>query len=181
EAEGLAAMLGAFANCEDVRVRGLHEIVDDDSLIDFEPGFARELRIGANAGRDDDELGIDFIAAAEAQTFDLAVAGEGGGLLRQHHADAEVFDAAFEVLAASGIELFVHERCAEMDDGDITATNLKAARRFETQQAAADDRDLQPLARFRHEIARVIESTEDVDVFFIDAGDGRDEGARAGG
>ena len=44
-------MLRAFADRENIRIRGLHEIVDDNAAAHVEPGFAPELGIGTNAER----------------------------------------------------------------------------------------------------------------------------------
>src|ERR1017187_2116848 len=70
QAEQLATMLGTLAVREEVRIRGLHVVVDDDSAADFETGFAPDFDVGADAGGDDDEIGLYFAAAVEAQPFD---------------------------------------------------------------------------------------------------------------
>ena len=50
-------------------------------------------------------------------------------------------------IAARGIELTLHQRVGEMNDGDVAALHLQAARGFEAQQSAADDDSLAARAR----------------------------------
>ena len=52
-----AAMLGAFADREDVGHARHQLIIDDDAAIDGEAGGCREFGIGSDAGRDHDGVG----------------------------------------------------------------------------------------------------------------------------
>ena len=68
-----------------------------------------------------------------------------------------------------------------MDDGDVAALQLKAARGFEAQQSAADDDGADALSGGVHEAACVVEIAEGEDVFLVDAVDRRNPGGAPGG
>ena len=69
-----------------------------------------------------------------------------------------------QILAAGRIELALHQRVHQVDHGDIAAAHLQAARRFQAQQAAADDHGFQPLPRLCQQRLGIVEGAEDVDV-----------------
>ena len=68
-----------------------------------------------------------------------------------------------------------------MDDGDVAALHLQAARGFEAEQSAADDDGPHALSGAREPAARVVEIAEGEDVFLVDALDRRDPRVDAGG
>ena len=65
-----AAVLDALADREDVGVGRLHVVVDDDAALDGEAGLAPELDVRPDAGRDDDQIGVDAVAVGELDALD---------------------------------------------------------------------------------------------------------------
>ena len=70
QAVDLAAMLGAFADREDVGIGGAHVVVDHDAAIDVEAGSAGQIDIGADADRHDHEVAGNLAAVGEPHALD---------------------------------------------------------------------------------------------------------------
>ena len=93
----------------------------------------------------------------------------------------EALDLAQQIDPAVAVELTLHQGVDQMHDADVAAAQLQTTRGFETQQSAADHHRLASLARFFEQRARVVQRAEDVHVLLVDAGNGRNKGAAAGG
>src|SRR5256885_1372352 len=78
-----AVVLDAFADSKNVRIRRLHEIVDDDAAIDVKPGFPGQLDIWTNSRGHNDQIGFDAGAVFERDAFDLFAAANCGGAALQ--------------------------------------------------------------------------------------------------
>ena len=65
-----AAMLGAFAERENIRKPGLQMIVDDDAAIDRYAGVLCQRDIGTDAGRENHRIGVDPAAVGQFDAFD---------------------------------------------------------------------------------------------------------------
>ena len=67
-----AAMLGAFADREDIWRAGLQDIVDHDAAIDGDAGVLRQRDVGPDAGRENHRIGVDAAAVGQFDAFDAA-------------------------------------------------------------------------------------------------------------
>ena len=175
-----AAVLDALTHREDVRIRRLHAVVDDDAAIDVEAGFIRELDVRADSRGHHDEIGFENRAVVERDTLGAILADDRSRRAPQHHADAEVFHLARQVVAAIGIELALHERGHQVHDGHVTSAHLQTPRGFEAKQAAADDHGFDAGMRALEQLARVVERPEREHVLLVEAFDRRPERRTAG-
>ena len=71
-----AAMLGAFAEREDIRRAGLQDIVDDDAAIDGNAGLFRQRGVGPDAGGENHRVGVDPPSVCQFDAFDAGLAME---------------------------------------------------------------------------------------------------------
>jgi hypothetical protein len=127
------------------------------------------LTVGPDAGSDDDERGVEPLAAGEFDALDRPAADHRGCPAPEQHPDAERVHLAHEVRAARGVELPLHERVDEVDDGDVGAVDLEAARGLESEQAAADDDGARGRPGAGDERARVVECAEDEHAVLVEA------------
>ena len=153
-------MLDAFADGEDVGIRRLHPVVDDDAAVDPDAGLVRELDVGPDSRRHDDQIGFEDRAVLERHAFDVPVADNCRRRSAQQDANAEVLHLAGEVAACVGIELPFHQRRHEVHDGDITALNLQAARCLEAEQSTADHNRSHARSGLLEQLPRVVERPE---------------------
>jgi hypothetical protein len=93
----------------------------------------------------------------------------------------------FRDAAGRAVELLLHEMRGEVDDMHLAAELQEPARGLEAQEAAADHHGLRPWPGRLHDAVRVVQRAEGEDAgpqsgaLGRHAGDGRDEGAAAGG
>ena len=132
-------MLDALADGEDVGIRRLHVVVDDDAAIDV---GGRPCTPSSTFGRipaaTTTRSASRIVAVLERHAFGVPVADDRGRRSAEQHANAEVLHLAGEVVAAVRIELPFHQRRHQVHDGDVAALDLQAARGLEAEQAAAD-------------------------------------------
>src|SRR5439155_7552343 len=100
KAVACAVVLDAFSDSKNVRIRRLHEIVDNDAAIDVKRGFPGQLDIWTNSRGNDDEIGFDAGAVFERDAFDLFAAENCSGAALEEDFDAETFHLRFEISAA---------------------------------------------------------------------------------
>lgn len=95
-----------IAHGEDVRVLGLHVVVDDDTapLVEGQASVFRDAAVRANADGQDDELRFDGGAALQGRDDGVALVFEGGDRVAQLEADALVADLAVEHLRHLKVE-----------------------------------------------------------------------------
>ncbi|CAB4911822.1 unannotated protein [freshwater metagenome] len=132
-------VVGAVAGGEDVRVLGPTVVVDDDAVLDGQPGVLRQLDVREDADTDDDEVGREELAAGESDAADTVVAFE------RLDADAEPevdpllsVDAVVERGDLGGGDALEDAFC-DLDDRDLDAQLPQRRRGFETDVAGADD------------------------------------------
>ena len=128
-----------------------------------------ELDVRPDAGGDDDEVGVEHVPSASATPSTWPLPRMAVVRAAEQHADAEVLHLAEQVAAAVGIELPLHQRRHQVDDGDVAALHLQPARGLETEQAAADDDGLARRARALEQRARVVERAEGEDAVLVEA------------
>ena len=87
-----AAMLGAFAERENIRRAGLHDIVDDDAAIDGNAGVFRQRDIRPNARRENHRIGVDPPAVGQFDAFDAVLAVQPRGVGVEQDLDALTLD-----------------------------------------------------------------------------------------
>ena len=175
-------MLDAFADREDVGVRRLHVVVDDDAAVDLEAGLAARARRWAGCRRRrrrDRRRDSCRPTSATPSTWPLpriAVVVRPSSTL-----NAELLHLADQIVAAVGIELPLHQRRHQVDDGDVAALHLQPARGLEAEQAAADDDRLDAGPRALDQRARVVERAEREDAVLVEPVDRRHPRRAAGG
>ena len=121
-------------------------------------GAAPELDVRPDARRDHHEIRVDPLAVGELDAFDPAVADDRLRAAAEQHANAELLDLAPQQAAADGIDLALHQRVHQVDDGDVAALHLEPARGLEPEQAAADHDRLRAARRPAPSSARVSSS-----------------------
>ena len=112
-----------------------------------ESGLAAELDVRPDAGRDDHQIRVDAFAVGKLDALDASVAAGSPwccGPAARESPRLSIF--LTQVLAAVGIELPLHQRGHQVDDGDVAALHLQPARRLEAEQAAADHHRLRSRA-----------------------------------
>ena len=106
-------------------------------------GAHADLGIGPDAGGDDDHVAFQAGAVLEARAGDpCRRRGYSGRRFLQVDRDAHGFHGRPQHATARPVQLLFHQVVAEMDHVDGAAVVEQTARRFQTQQAAADDRRL---------------------------------------
>ena len=177
-----AAVLSALADRQHALVRGHHAVVDDDPALDGQAGRTGQVDLRADADRDHDEVGLELGAVGEAHAANAVgqVGQQLGGLALEQHLDAERLHRRRQQRRGAGVELALHQAVHEVHDGRRAAVLGDAARRFEPEQAAADD-DRSPRAPGGERDRRaVLGAAEHVDAAQVGAGDRRHERIRAG-
>ena len=156
------------------RVGRFHVIVDDDAAIHLEAGLAAEFDVGPDAGGDHHEIGVGTSSPSAKRTPSTwPLPSSALGLARRAARACPVCSILrCRYAPPVGIELQFHQRVHQVDDRDVAALHLQAARGFESQQSAADHHGLaRPCRRACEQGARVVQSAEGEDVFLVDAVD----------
>jgi hypothetical protein len=162
-----AAMLRAFADGTDVRRAVTRQVVaDDNAAPDLQTGFDRHRHIRADAGRDDDHLAVECRPVVERQTRHLVVAEYGGRRFLEMDLHAHLLELLLKHLGAAPVELRLHQVRHQVDDVDVQPRVDEAAGRFESEQAAADDRSATHPVHKREDTVAVVECAEDEDAAF---------------
>ena len=94
-----AAMLGAFAEREDIRRAGLQMIVDHDAAIDGNAGLFRQRDIGPDAGGENHRVGLEPAAVGQFDAFDPRLAVDARGVGVEQDLDALALDQRFQQCA----------------------------------------------------------------------------------
>ena len=172
-----------IAHGEDVRVLGLHVVVDDDTapLVEGQASVFRDAAVRANADGQDDELRFDGGAALQGRDDGVALVFEGGDRVAQLEADALVADLAVEHLRHLKVE-GRHDLIRRLEDGDVDAGFFQVLRHLEADEPAADHDSCLDLLLIDHgaEQVRVRDGPEGVDAGRVDARDGRPQGRGTG-
>ena len=103
------------------------------------------------------------------------------GLLAGMHLHAHGFDGATQHLAAEAIELLGHQHRSEFDDMGLQSQCFERARRFQPQQAAADDDAGFALLGRRTDRLEILDGAVNEAFVVLGAVDGRHPGVGAGG
>ena len=136
---------------EVVGKRGLQRRVDEDAVVDAHAGLFRELRARDDAGADDEDIGVDALAALQHER----VAVE----LRRLFAQMELH-APGRVQRLDETTEFRPERAFQRhgvgcDHVDIEAAFAQCARRFHPDEAGADQCDRTRLPAGRDDRPRI--------------------------
>src|SRR5262249_34573185 len=92
------------------------------------------------AAADNDHVGFENRAVLEAHAADgAAIADESRCPGAAHDLYAHRLELAFEQLAAGRVELLDHQMRCNLDNGNLEPVAEQAARRFQAEQAAAED------------------------------------------
>ncbi len=118
----LAAVLDAFADRHDCGVGCHHVVVDEDAALAIEPGGLGEPDRGSDADRHDHDVGRNLAPVLEPHPGDVAVLFEDllGVRAGQDRLPAP-FELALEQPARRLVELALHQRRHQVDDGDFHA------------------------------------------------------------
>ncbi len=183
EAVDFSGVLDAFTDGVDVGVFGEHLVVDEDGAFDGKGGGFGEFGVGADSGGDDDHVAGEFGAVFEFEAADGAFRGGEdfrGGVVAVN-GDAEGGDDFSKGFTAGGVELDGHEVRGHLDDVDGGAMIHETFGRFESEEAAADDGGdfggFGPVG----DGGAIVDGAEDEYALEVGSGDGRHEGAGAGG
>ena len=126
-------------------------------------------------------VGRDHRAVGQLDAFDPALADDRLGVGLGDDLDAARFDRPLQQIAGGRVELALHQRRHDVQDGDVHVAHAKPGRRFEPEQSAADDHGLGPRLRGEQHGVDVVEVAIGQDARQIVAGHRQDEGNRAGG
>ncbi len=181
-------MLHTFAHRHDRRVGSHHVVIDHDAAFDIEPGALGQSHGGPDTHRHDNDIGGDFGAVLELYARNVTVRpGDLGGIRAgQDHLSAP-FQFFLEQPACGLVELTLHQRRHQVDDGDGHAAQREAMRCLQPEQAATDYHRPSlltigaPLLGGGEHLVDVVEVAERDDAGQVLARDRNDEGIRAGG
>lgn len=157
EAIDLAVDLGTFAERVDVGIVAAHAGIDDDAPVNGDAGLFGQRRIRPDADGHHHKRCWDNGAVSKFHLPDLAVAGDRLGVGLGDDLDAALLHRTLQEIAGGRIELALHQGRHDMQHGDVHALRVEARRRFQTQQAAADDHRLRPRLGSEHHRLHVIE------------------------
>ena len=144
------------------------------------PGFLGERGVGANADRHDDEIGRQGAAVLEPHGRHLAVAENGVGVGAGQNLDAALLDRLLQQIRGVRIELTLHQRRHQMNDGRLHAVEREARGRLEAEQAAADHHRVAALLGGRQHGVDVVEIAEGHDAGKLGAGNRQQDRPGAG-
>ncbi len=149
----MAAVLGAFADGEDIGIRGAHLVVDDNAALDHQARRLGRLDVGADTDSHNQQRGRNDAAVLQLQALDMGLADNSFGLGVEYRNDAAVEQGLFEQSAGGFVELALHQHVDQMNDGRLHAALGQAVGGFETEQPAADDNSLAaPIGRCGHQV-----------------------------
>ena len=169
-------MLDAFAHGHDRRVARHHVIIDDDAAFDHDARRLGEPGGRADADRHDHDVGGEFATVLQLDAADLAVAaGDFGGVATGDDGLAAPFQLGLEQEACRFVELALHQRGHQVDDGDLHAPQGQAVSRFKAEQTAADNHRRAAVFRRCEHLVDIVEIAEGDDAVEVVAGDGDDE------
>ena len=174
-------MLGAFAKREDAVDIGREAIVDEHAAVRRDAGPARQINVWPDADGEDDGVGLDPGPILELDGFNDAVAMDLPGAGVEQHAHAFLLDEASQQRAARRVELTLHESVHDVGERDARAAPREPISRLEPQQPAADDQHVFWLVAETRQFFDVGGVAEGVHAAELDAGDRRQQRARAGG
>ena len=95
--------------------------------------------VGPNADGHDHQGGGDDAAIGQLHPFDLAIAEDRLGLSLGDDLDAALLELPLQHVAGRRVELALHQRRHQMQDGDVHVARVETGRGLEAEQAAADD------------------------------------------
>ncbi len=170
-------MLDAFADGEDRRVGGPHGVIHDDAAIAVEACVAGERDVGPDARRHHDEIGLDRASVLQLHALHGLVADN---LFRRRacqHLDAAPLELAPQEKARRLVELALHQRFHEVDDGHFHTERPEPVRRLEAEQAAADDDGSPAALRRPDHTAHILDVAEGDDAVERRARHRQDEGS----
>ncbi len=156
--------------------------IDDDAAIDIEPG---RLWPAPTFGRMPTAITTSvagmIVPSASSTPSTLPLPTIALVLALGHHLDAARFDGALQQVAGGRVELTLHQRRHDVQHGHVHVLHCQARRRFEPEQAAADDHRLCPRLCGEQHGVDVVEVAIGEDAGQIVAGHRNDERHRAGG
>src|SRR3954447_14071446 len=100
-----AAMLGAFAEREDIRRSRLEMVIDDDTAIDRYTGALRQRDVGANTGGENHRIGLEAAPVSQLNAFDKRLAMQPRGIGVEQDLDTLALDQRLQQARRSRIEL----------------------------------------------------------------------------
>ena len=144
QAEYAVVPAGAFADGVNIRVGGLAGVVNHDptALRDGQAALRCQLVARADAGGEDDEVHFQLAAVGKAHGFACfsPFLNDLFGVFAGVNLHAHAFDLTAQLIATHVVELFGHQHRRKFDDVGFNAEVFQRACRFQTQQAAADNR-----------------------------------------
>ena len=175
------AVLGAFANREDIGPAGPQAVVDDNSAIDIEAGAVGEFDIRPDAGGDHNKIGFNLRTVFERNSLHAPFADNRSGFGIEENRDATRLDGQFQHPGSMAIELALHEPIHQVHDRDLRASFRQAVGRLKTKQTAADNNNTRVPLRSRLDGGDVGEIAECHDPGQLHARNAQPDRARAGG
>ena len=172
-----------LADGEDGGIRAVAAVVDADAaaLPDVQPGLAGQGVGGADACREQQDIGLKMRAVLEAQpvTGLLPLLDALGGLLHQH-LDPERLNLVSQHGAAALVELHRHQPGGKLHHLGLEPEQAQGVGRLQPQQAAADDHAAAGLGAGIADGGKIPQGAVDEAALPLMAGDGGHEGHRAG-
>ena len=116
--------------------------------------------VRADADRHHDEVGRDLAAVLEPDARDPVLADDRVGVGLRDDLDAARLDRLLEQIAGRRVELALHQRRHQVEDGHRPCRAGEARGRFEPEQAAADHHGAAAAAPRREHPLDVVEVAE---------------------
>ena len=128
-----------FTNGVDVRITGLHLVIDQDAATGMQAAVPCQLYIRCNACSHHHGVTFDKAAVRDQHalhsrfTQNAFHPGTGDDLNTQFP------DMLFQLSGTFPVQLVEHQVCGRLYDGHIGIESMQGTRCFQTQQAATDD------------------------------------------
>ena len=115
-------------------------IIYDDTAarVELEAGLLRNLAVGANADREDDNVSAQDCAAAEFDIYSRALVLEGGNAVCKVQTYTFAADIVVQDFGHLGI-YGSHDLVCSLDDGNAEAGVMEIFRHFKADETASDD------------------------------------------
>ena len=173
--------LDAFADRQDVGVRGPHGSVSDDAPAHVQTGISGQRRAGPDAHGHDHQRGLDHGAVFQLDRFDLVLAQDGLGIGAAAHLDPAAFQFLLQQIAGGRVQLAFQQGRHQVQDGDLHALRLQPGSGFQPEKPSADDHGAPTLGGRQFHRVDIVQVAVRQHAGQRVAGHGDDEGLRPGG
>src|SRR6185503_6074528 len=112
-------------------------VTDDDATANVEAGVSRQLHVGPNACRNDNEIAVEPRPACELESLHVAIAQNRRGTRFEMRAKSHALELSQQHRPRGRIDLRFHEMGHQVHDVRLETLVQKPAGSLESEQSAA--------------------------------------------